>query len=105
MWGRVIGVFVTLGIVGCLFYAMNASNTAVQKAVDNSPATKEEKAMLKQEGIDPNDPDAVKKYAAKKARELDDYQHSADGLMGEEPDKPRAPQQSPPESQPPQQQP
>lgn len=100
MWGKVIGVFVTLGVVGYMFHAMNASNTAIQKAMDNNPATKEEKAMLKQEGIDPNDPDAVKKYAAKKAKEIEEYQHSADGLTGDGTEK--TPNQQPPAQQQPQ---
>jgi hypothetical protein len=98
MWARVFGVFVTLGVVGYMFHAMNASNTAVQKAMDNNPTTKAEKEMLKQEGIDPNDPDAVKKYAQKKAKEIDEYQHSADGLMGDGAEKTPGQQQPAPQT-------
>lgn len=76
-------MFVTLGIVGYMFHMMNSSDSTVQKAIDKNPTTQAEKEMLRKEGVDPNDPEAVKKYAAKKAKEIYDYQHSADGLPKE----------------------
>lgn len=95
MWGRAIGVFATLGLVGYMFHMMNSSDSTVQKAIDKNPTTQAEKEMLRQEGIDPNDPDAVKKYAEKKAKEIDQYQHSADGLIGDDAEKKPQPQQPP----------
>jgi NAD/NADP transhydrogenase alpha subunit len=83
MWGRVIGTAVSLGIIAYMFHAMNASDSAVKNAVDNNPAMKEQKQMLRDAGVNPDDPEAVKKYAAKKAKEIEEYQHSADNLQKE----------------------
>lgn len=105
MWGKIGGMFVTLGIVGYMFHAMNASDSAVKNVIENNPTTKEEKEMLKAEGIDPNDPDAMKKYAAKKAKEINDYQHSADGLINDGSEKSDTQQQQQQSQQPPQPQP
>ncbi len=83
MWGRIIGVFVSLGVIAYMFHAMNGSDSAVKNAVDNSPAMKEQRQMLRDAGVNPDDPDAVKKYAAQKAKEIEEYQHSADNLQKE----------------------
>lgn len=81
MWGRLIGTVITLGIIGFMFHMMNTSDTAVKNTVENSPAMKEQREMLRQAGVSPDDPEAVKKYAAQKAKEIDEYQHSADDLI------------------------
>jgi hypothetical protein len=83
MWGRLFGFIITFAIIGYLFYALNASDSAVKKAVDHNPAVQEQKKILKEQGVNADDPDAVKREAEKRAKEIDDYQHSADGLPKE----------------------
>ncbi|MEZ0223596.1 MAG: hypothetical protein ACAH83_03510 [Alphaproteobacteria bacterium] len=83
MWMRMFGFIITFAIIGYLFYAMNASDKAVKNALDKSPAVQEQKKILKEAGVNADDPDALKRDAEKKAKEIDDYQHSADDLPKE----------------------
>jgi hypothetical protein len=79
MLGRLFGFCVTMGVIFYLFHSMNSSDEAVQKAM-NSPAMQEQKKILEAAGIDPNDPDAVRKYTEKKAREIEQYQNQNGGV-------------------------
>ena len=83
MWMRLIGFIITFAIIGYIFYALNASDRAVKKIGDNNPAVQEQKKILKEQGVNADDPDAVKKAAEKKAKEIDEFQHSADDLPKE----------------------
>jgi hypothetical protein len=81
MWLRLVGFALSMLIIAWMFHTMHGSNTQVQKAVDNNPTVKEQKKVLHDAtGVDPNDPEAVRKYTIEQAKKIDEYQHSADGL-------------------------
>lgn len=83
MWMRLFGFVLTFAIIGYIFYALNTSDKAVKNVMDKNPAVQEQKKLLKEQGVNADDPDALKKDAEKKAKEIDEYQHSADGLPKE----------------------
>lgn len=65
---RLIGIIITLAIVGLMFVKMQRSGN---EAVNSNPAVKEQRQVLQQAtGVDASDPKALKDYALKQAEDM-----------------------------------
>lgn len=79
---RMIGLIVTLAVIGLMYVAMNRSAT---KAVNENPTVVENGKLLQEAtGVDPNDQKAMRDYAMKQARELEAYQNQLQADLAKE---------------------
>lgn len=81
MFGRVIGIVLTLAIIGYLFYSFNKSEELVSKLENSS-----DKAALESAGVDTSRKDNVIDYSAKKAMEIKAFQEQGNELPTENAD-------------------
>lgn len=70
---RIIGILVTLALIGYLFFAMGNS---AEKALNDNLVTAEQKKTLQEAtGVDANDPKALQNYALEQAKKLQEIQN------------------------------
>lgn len=73
---RLIGVIITLVIIGLLFVMMRKGS---ENAINANPAVQEQKQILQQAtGVDANDKKALQDYTLKQAQEIQQYQQQLD---------------------------
>jgi len=83
MYLRLLGTVVSLGLVGYLLVATLGSNSKVDKAIDKNPTVVEQKKALQSAGVNVDDKKQLHAYVDQQAKQLEEYEHSADGLTGQ----------------------
>jgi len=81
MFGRLIGLLITMGIIGYMMYAVLKSDNDVQKSIDNSPTTISNKAALKSAGIDADNKKELEKAMRQQADEIIRQRQELDEIM------------------------
>ena len=79
---RLIGIMVTLLIVGYLYITFTRSG---EKALSSNVAVQEQGKVLQQAtGVDPNDKKALQDHAMKQAKEIEAYQNQLNQALPQE---------------------
>ena len=74
---RLIGLVISLGLIGYLLYGVLSSDSKVGNAINANPAVQEQKRTLESAGVNASDQEALKRHTLKQARELEQYMNQA----------------------------
>jgi len=83
MFMRIGGILLSFGIIGYLLWSWISADSKVQKSIDNNPAVQEQKQVLKDAGINPDDKKALEKSLNDATKQLEEYQKQTDDLPKE----------------------
>lgn len=80
---RLIGVLISLAIIGYMFYALNRTDAAVTQAINSNPAMQEQQKTLQGAGVDTSRSGNIADHTAKKAMEIKAYQDQLKSVPSE----------------------
>jgi hypothetical protein len=80
---RIIGFAVTFGVLCMIFFSMSSSNKQIGERIRNDPQYIADREMLKNAGINPDDPKAVEAYMLKLAEDIKRQQEIPEGAAKE----------------------
>jgi hypothetical protein len=80
---RLIGVLISLAIIGYMFYSLNRTDTAVNDALNNNPTVQEQKKTLQSAGVNTSSPEGIADDTAKKALAIKAYQDQVNNIPSE----------------------
>ncbi len=74
---RLLGMALTLGIIGYLFYSFNHSKSSVDDAINKNAVVQSNKAALESVGVNTSK-EELEKYAIDQAQQINNYQQQLD---------------------------